>query len=352
MGSPKVSVIVPVYGAEHYLGKCVDSLTVQTLSDIEIILVDDGSPDRSGEIADTYAEKDSRIRVLHKENGGLGSARNAGMKMATGKYLAFLDSDDWVKPVMYEKLYREASCCDADIVISGHCDVADDKVLLVKTHPMAGKRLSNPDEIAAMRQNLFGVGLDDGTVEAFPMSACMSLYRTEMIRSQSVLFPSTISEDTIFNLRAYKYAKTISVTGDVNYCYRKEQQASITNSFSGSKLEKYRSFLVLLRQMADHEGNPECRLRAARTAIDSCRMYIGLVDNTKMPMKEKIRHVRAIARDDEIRKCWQGYPVDLLPTAQRVFHKLVEQEQYACALLLSRLRKWLKKGKQRINANT
>ena len=349
MSKPKVSVIVPVYRAECYLEKCVESLIVQTLSDIEIILVDDGSPDKSGEIADAFAAKDSRIQVRHKENGGLGSARNAGICIATGEYVAFLDSDDWVKPVMYENLYREASIWDADIVVSGHCDVAEDTVVLVKPHPMARTRLCTHEEIAAIRLNLFGVGLDDGTVEAFPMSACMSLYRTEMVRNQNLSFPNTISEDTIFNLQAYQCARRISFIADVNYCYRKEEQASLTNAFAESKLGKYRDFLTLLRQMASLELDPEAQIRAARTAIDSCRMYMGLVDNAKISMDEKIRHARAFSLDDEIRQCWEGYPIDRLPATQRLFHVMVEHEQYFFALLLCRLRKWLKKVKQIIN---
>lgn len=98
MSTPKVSIIVPIYNVEKYLNKCVDSLINQTLKEIEIILVDDGSKDSSGLIADSYAEKDKRITVIHQCNAGLGPARNSGMKVASGEYIGFVDSDDWVKP--------------------------------------------------------------------------------------------------------------------------------------------------------------------------------------------------------------------------------------------------------------
>ena len=94
---PKVSIIVPVYKVEKYLRKCIDSIINQTLKDIEIILVDDGSPDNCGKICDEYAAKDTRIKVIHKENGGLSSARNAGMEVAEGEYIGFVDSDDWIE---------------------------------------------------------------------------------------------------------------------------------------------------------------------------------------------------------------------------------------------------------------
>ena len=116
---PKVSVIVPVYKAEKYLHRCVDSLLAQTFRDYEILLVDDGSPDRSGEICDEYAKIDSRVRVFHKANGGVSSARQCGIDNARGEYTIHADPDDWVEPEMLEELYKKAKEEDADMVI---CD--------------------------------------------------------------------------------------------------------------------------------------------------------------------------------------------------------------------------------------
>lgn len=113
---PKVSVIVPVYKAEAYLYRCVDSLLVQTFTNFEILLIDDGSPDRSGEICDEYARKDTRVRVFHKENGGVSSARNLGLKYAQGEWIAFVDSDDWVESDFLE-VFRILSV-DVDMI---HC---------------------------------------------------------------------------------------------------------------------------------------------------------------------------------------------------------------------------------------
>lgn len=115
--TPKVSVIVPVYKVEKYLPECIESILAQTFTDFELILVDDGSPDNSGKICDDYAAHDSRIRVFHKENGGVSSARNLGIRHARADYIAFLDSDDWWKPEFLEKMfalsqeYPQASCC-------------------------------------------------------------------------------------------------------------------------------------------------------------------------------------------------------------------------------------------------
>ncbi|MBR2339971.1 MAG: glycosyltransferase [Clostridia bacterium] len=112
---PLISVIVPVYNVEKYLRKCVDSIIAQTYKNLEIILVDDGSPDNCGAICDEYEEKDGRIKVIHKENGGLSSARNAGLDIASGEYIGFIDSDDFISPRMYERLYDAIKRAGADL---------------------------------------------------------------------------------------------------------------------------------------------------------------------------------------------------------------------------------------------
>lgn len=119
----QIDVIVPVYKVEAYLHQCVDSILMQTYTDWHLILVDDGSPDSCGEICDEYAKKDRRITVIHKENGGLSSARNAGLDIATADYICFIDSDDYVHPEMLEKLYERVTECDADIGICNICRV-------------------------------------------------------------------------------------------------------------------------------------------------------------------------------------------------------------------------------------
>lgn len=123
----EISIIVPVYNVEKYLKKCVDSILNQTFKDFELILVDDGSPDSSGAICDQYAEKDSRVKVIHKKNGGLSDARNAGIEVAKGKYLGFIDSDDYIAEDMYELLHNNIVRENADLSICGIYHVYDGK---------------------------------------------------------------------------------------------------------------------------------------------------------------------------------------------------------------------------------
>ena len=126
-----ISVIVPVYNAEKYLVRCVNSILNQTYGNLEVILVDDGAKDNSGAMCDEYARKDSRIRVVHKENGGLSSARNAGIDIATGEYFGFVDSDDWIEPETYETMLSLAVNNEAQMVCAGRYDV--DGETMVKT---------------------------------------------------------------------------------------------------------------------------------------------------------------------------------------------------------------------------
>ena len=128
MEKKKISVIVPIYNVEKYLERCIDSLIDQSYRNIEIILVDDGSPDRCPQICDAYAHKDSRIKVIHKENAGVASARNAGLYVATGEYIGFVDSDDWVSNEMYQILYEDICRYEADIACCGYSKVLDGKI--------------------------------------------------------------------------------------------------------------------------------------------------------------------------------------------------------------------------------
>ena len=116
MEEGKISVIVPIYKVENYLNRCVESIRKQTYRNLEIILVDDGSPDACGEMCDRYAQEDSRIRVIHKENGGLSDARNAGIEVPAGEYIAFIDSDDWIDDKMYVPIQTSTYCISGRMI--------------------------------------------------------------------------------------------------------------------------------------------------------------------------------------------------------------------------------------------
>ncbi len=128
---PIISVIVPVYNVEEYIHRCIDSILAQTFKEFELILVDDGSPDQSGKICDEYALIDSRIKVIHKKNGGLSDARNAGLEVAQGEYIGFVDSDDFIESDMYEKLLEACKENSSQIAMCGRYNVLGEEL-----HPL------------------------------------------------------------------------------------------------------------------------------------------------------------------------------------------------------------------------
>ncbi len=193
-----ISIVVPVYNVERYLERCVGSLRNQTLQDIEIILVDDGSPDRCPEMCDALAVQDSRIRVVHKKNGGLSSARNAGLKAAGGKYVGFVDSDDDVEPDMYEKMLAVIESENVDFVMSDYLRIPASGSRYLKTLEIRPGRYDK----AALRKEIFpslimGENLDYGPL----LSVCHCLYRTDFLRSNRCYFDEEVrwSEDNIFS---------------------------------------------------------------------------------------------------------------------------------------------------------
>lgn len=222
-----ISVIVPVYKVEPHLRKCIDSILNQTYRNLEIILVDDGSPDNCGTICDEYAAMDERLKVIHKANGGLSDARNAGLDIMTGKYVAFVDSDDWIEPVMYEKLFDLLRECDADMSFGGVADdvVRDDSAVTVKTSNYGSAPFSE-NNIEAMRRYFQG-----------SWAAWDKLYKAELF--DGIRFPvDEINEDEAIVLQLLHRCRRVCYTNEVFYHYikRPEGNSITTSSFSTKKL--------------------------------------------------------------------------------------------------------------------
>ena len=227
MNNSLISIIVPVYKVEPYLRKCVESIINQTYTNLEIILVDDGSPDNCGTICDEYALKDSRIKVIHKENGGLSDARNAGLDIATGDYIGFVDSDDWIEPQMYGKLLDLLLNYGADMALGG---VADDVVTggEVKTVKVSdyGNTPRSEDKLSAMRCYFFG-----------SWAAWDKLYRRELF--DGIRFPmGEINEDEAIVLHLLDRCEKVCYTNEICYHYIKRANSGsiTTSSFSAKKL--------------------------------------------------------------------------------------------------------------------
>lgn len=215
----KISVIVPVYNCETYIGQCIESVLQQTFTDFELLLVDDGSSDQSGIICDRYAQKDSRIRVIHKSNGkGAGEARNRGLQCALSSFVTFLDSDDWLREDMLQKMWDARQKYNSDVVICGYRNVVS------LENPVYNFDTKYRAEFITGQQNVrefFVKYFPEGMV-GYPWN---KLYRTDIIRNNHLQFPKMRRlEDGIFNIEYFSCAESICVIEDVLYNYRASQQ--------------------------------------------------------------------------------------------------------------------------------
>lgn len=231
MNKPIISIISPVYNAEKYMHRCIDSIIVQTLTDWELILVDDGSSDSSGAICDEYAARDSRIKVIHKDNGGVSAARQTGLEVANGEYIIHADPDDYIEPSMLEELYMKAQEEDADMVICDFYYDKDGKVIYQKQHPSS---LKADIVLHDIFEHLHG-------------SCWNKLVRRSCCVKYRARFPEGINycEDVCFNVQLLKHDIKIAYLPKAYYHYVHYDQ-SITNHYTLNTLATCKRFVEYL----------------------------------------------------------------------------------------------------------
>ena len=277
MTNPKISVIVPVYKAEHYLARCVDTLLAQTFDDFEAILVDDGSPDNRGAICDEYALKDKRVRVIHQPNAGVSMARQKGLDNARGEYVIHADPDDWVEPDMLKELYAKAKEEDADMVICDFYAHYGEKVVYERQQPSS---LDHNTVLCDMFKHLFG-------------SCCNKLVRRVCFLKFDIHFSEGVSfcEDLLINSTLLQHNIKVAYLPNAFYHYdccinsnslvRKKTSATFEKdkrlillfekALSGSvvveKAKSHMSYLLLLRAFEGH-------FFSSREYRRRCRSYI------------------------------------------------------------------------------
>ncbi|MFD2306498.1 glycosyltransferase family 2 protein [Enterococcus termitis] len=225
---PEISIIVPVYNVEKYLDKCVQSILNQTFKDFELILVDDGSPDNSGVMCDQYAEQDARVSVIHQENGGLSAARNAGIEKAKGRYLGFVDSDDYIAEDMYELLYTNLKREDADLATVGFLDIYAGKEPVIKE-----KKYIVTDMIGAAKITFEG--------KLSTISATNKLYKKEIF--DYVRYPvGMITEDAAVILDVLEQTKKVVIDTSQKYCYYHRENSISSNHFTRKDLDMIKAW--------------------------------------------------------------------------------------------------------------
>lgn len=240
MDNPLISIIVPVYKVEAYLNKCISSIVNQTYQNLEIILVDDGSPDNCPAICDAWAEKDSRIKVIHKSNGGLSDARNAGMAAAVGELTGFVDSDDWISPDMYQFLYENMVKTDSDITACG--------VEMVWEDETPRRRLTRSGCCVLDREAAMRALIEESWLK---QPVWYKLYKTDLIRD--IAFPiGKYHEDVFWSYQAIGRADKVSVIDTVGYYYLQRSSSIMGESYSLKRLDALEARVQRLAFIQEH----------------------------------------------------------------------------------------------------
>lgn len=299
---PVLSIIVPVYKVEKYLPQCIDSILAQTITDYELILVDDGSPDRCGEICDHYAARYSNIKVIHKQNGGHTAARKAGIQIAQGTYVALIDSDDYLEPDMFERMIVKAEAAQADIVVIGYTIENGNQtrfcVNAIDSGVYKGDRLKNlyANAIFDLEKRQTGIV---GTLWC-------KLFRREMIYDAflSQREELRLGEDMLFSYQMLKKANSIVIDNENHGYHYRVWGGSITNTF----FDRYFADVgYLYDRLLELSGGTE-KAKVALAHYFAYQYVDGvyrLLDrrNRKMTIREKRNYLRQVTDSAWMEEC-------------------------------------------------
>lgn len=301
----KVSVIVPVFNAGSRLSKAVESLLAQTLTEKEILLIDDGSTDQSGALCDRYASENSCIRVVHKPNGGVAAARQTGLELAVGEYLIGADADDWTEPRMLERLYEKAAAEEADVVI---CDF-----FVNRDHgrqELIPQRLEStlPDRV---RRQLF---------RSLHGSCCNKLLRREIVTRYGIRFPEGVDygEDLLFWMQVFAHDEIKIVALPEAFYHYVQYGSSITNAYTRKTWEQRIRYGELLERTLPEHGYQK-EIRKVRLGLLFEAFAHGVLSNREA-RRLLLKNWRAAFFETSRFRHWYGYVMLLAgcyPTARR-----------------------------------
>ena len=330
MAKPKVSVIVPVYNTEKYLQRCLDSILNQTLKDIEIIIVDDGSKEPCALLCDQISKLDSRIKVIHKQNGGLGFARNSGLSESNGEYVGFIDSDDYIEPNMYEMLYNAATKTNADMAISGISFVggntfSSENEIVPKSYFQEETVFEN-EQIKELLLGVVGALPYEADDSRYGVSVCKNIFKNSLIKEKNLSFFSEreiLSEDTVFMVDFIKNSSCAVGVPGAYYCYCRNDD-SISKSYNSTRYERSIIFLNKLeKQIEGAVSVDEYKIYLDRLIQGFGRILCSqeIVHAKKENIKFSVlkKRLNEICSNEKISGVLKTYPWYKLPVKQAAF---------------------------------
>ena len=339
MAAPKVSVIVPVYNTEKYLEECISSITSQTIREIEIIIVDDGSREECAVLCDSLAKTDDRIRVIHKENAGPGFARNTGIEAANGEYIGFVDSDDYIKPDMYDVLYNAALKNNADLVISGISFVGGNTFgksgEYEEKHYFHKDTLFQKEDIKNLLLGVVGALPHEPDDSRYGVSTCKNLFKRSVITDNKLEFLSerkVMSEDAIFMIDFIKQIeKAVGIPGAF-YCYRRNDE-SFSKSYRSDRFSMVQSFInELENHIKDVCKREEYSLYLNRLIQGYgrilCSQEIMYAKENDIKYSILLERLKMICESQMISDALKNYPWYRLPRKQAAFAFAMKYKLY------------------------
>lgn len=313
-----ISIIVPVYNAEAFLTRCVESILGQSLTSLELILVDDGSTDQSPALCDAFAAKDTRIRVLHTQNAGPSAARNAGLSAATGDYIGFADADDRADPELFATLYARAEKADADLSICDYWMDTPDGASPCKIFPGENRAFSAEEIRSRILPYFFGYAPDElrRFADCCPFADSRSyvwicLYRAEMIRENALRFPDEklyYTEDNLFNLSAVFHAKSAVYTARPLYHYQ-INTATFTARFQPAYLDcRLRKYAYLKSFAEQNDLAAEASVRLPRKICAETPTLLNYYAANAPAFSKKFHFVSKILRTPVVAQALSAVP--------------------------------------------
>ncbi|MDO5397159.1 MAG: glycosyltransferase [bacterium] len=323
-----VSIIVPVYNVENYIDKCIESLINQSYSKIEIILINDGSKDKSGEKCDIWSEKDDRIKVIHKSNGGVSSARNEGLREANGTYIMFVDSDDYLEKNMVEKLCREIKSSDSDIVYCGYYMDFGDRIYINKLPISNGTY-----DIEEVFQPLFFGTKNNGNT-SMSTSLVLGIFRKQIISDNNILFDTYIrfAEDWLFYAEYIVHCKKISIINEPLYHYVQRSSSVMHEYVKPSELGVKKSIYILNRFNGIMESSDFNRTLYKRNVQ---RRYIGFIKNQARgiwnknntdTLREKTKFLEESIQKSDIKQMIEKFDMSTMSSMEKLYVNLLKKD--------------------------
>ena len=341
-----VSVIVPVYRAETYLCQCLDSICGQSYRKLEIVLVDDGSPDLSGAICDEYAAKDERITVLHQENAGISQTRNAGLSVATGEYVLFVDSDDWIEAETCEVAVAAAKAQQADVVFWNYYREYGDKQLTRKLLPNTDI-VFDKAECAELRRRLVGpVGKELARPEQLDTLSTVwgKLYRRDCIEESTASFVDLkeigTCEDGLFNAEVFSTIEKAVYIDRCLYHYRRTNENSFTTGYKAALWEQWKRLYDRFGEICPEES------AALKNRISLNLIGLGMnISASGLTAKEKRVALKEILASGRYRSAVGQLDISPMPIYWKVFFLCAKWRWSGGVLLLCRVIDWMRKMK-------